>query len=102
VFGDGTTRRDYTYVDDIIAGVRAAMDYDRTSYEVINLGESRTVELRELIALLEEALGAQRCNRSHRPYSQATCLRRSLILPRRESSSATTRNSTSKPGFATL
>ena len=59
VFGDGTTRRDYTYVDDIIAGVRAAMDYDRTSYEVINLGESRTVELRELIALLEEALGAR-------------------------------------------
>jgi len=57
VFGDGTTRRDYTYVDDIIAGVRAAMDYDRTNYEVINLGESRTVELRELIALLEEALG---------------------------------------------
>lgn len=58
VFGDGTTRRDYTYVDDIIAGVRAAIDYDRTNYEVINLGESRTVELRELISLLEQELGA--------------------------------------------
>jgi UDP-glucuronate 4-epimerase len=57
VFGDGTTRRDYTYVDDIIAGVRAAMDYDQSKYEVINLGESRTVELRELISLLEQALG---------------------------------------------
>jgi UDP-glucuronate 4-epimerase len=57
VFGDGTTRRDYTYVDDIIAGVRAAMDYEATPYEVINLGESRTVELRELIALLEKELG---------------------------------------------
>jgi UDP-glucuronate 4-epimerase len=57
VFGDGTTRRDYTYVDDIIAGVRAAMDYDQSDYEVINLGESRTVELRELISLVEQALG---------------------------------------------
>jgi UDP-glucuronate 4-epimerase len=57
VFGDGTTRRDYTYIDDIIAGVRAAMEYDQSNYEVINLGESRTVELRELISLLEQALG---------------------------------------------
>jgi len=56
VFGDGTTRRDYTYIDDIIAGVRAAIDYDKSNYEIINLGESRTVELRELISLLEKAL----------------------------------------------
>jgi UDP-glucuronate 4-epimerase len=56
VFGDGTTRRDYTFVDDIIAGVRAAIDYDQTDYEVVNLGESRTVELRELISLLEKEL----------------------------------------------
>lgn len=59
VFGDGTTRRDYTYIDDIIAGVRAAIDYNRTNFEVINLGESRTVELRELISILENALGAR-------------------------------------------
>ncbi len=59
VFGDGTTRRDYTYVDDIIAGVRAAVDYEASGYEVINLGESRTVELRELIALLEKELGRE-------------------------------------------
>ena len=57
VFGNGTTRRDYTYIDDIIAGVRAAIDYDKSDYEVINLGESRTVELKELISLLESALG---------------------------------------------
>jgi UDP-glucuronate 4-epimerase len=56
VFGDGTTRRDYTYVDDIIDGVTAAINYDQSNYEVINLGESRTVELRELIALLEKEL----------------------------------------------
>src|SRR3954469_4440669 len=59
VFGDGTTRRDYTFVDDIISGVRAAIDYDQSRYEVINLGESRTVELRELISFLENALGKQ-------------------------------------------
>ena len=58
VFGDGTTRRDYTYIDDIIAGVRAAIDYQDSDYEVFNLGESRTVELRELIALLEKELDA--------------------------------------------
>lgn len=57
VFGDGTTRRDYTYVEDIIAGVRAAMDYDASVYEVVNLGGSRTVSLSELIALLERELG---------------------------------------------
>jgi UDP-glucuronate 4-epimerase len=58
VFGDGTTRRDYTYIDDIIAGVRASVDYAGSDYEVFNLGESQTVELRELIALLEKELDA--------------------------------------------
>src|ERR1043165_5793901 len=57
VFGDGMTRRDYTYVDDIIAGTRAAIDYNQSNFEIFNLGESRTLELRELIALLEKELG---------------------------------------------
>lgn len=57
VFGDGSTRRDYTYVDDIIQGVRAAIDYDRSKHEVFNLGESQTVELLRLIELLEGSLG---------------------------------------------
>lgn len=57
VFGDGATSRDYTYIDDIIAGVRAAMDYDQNKYEIINLGESETVELLELISMLVKALG---------------------------------------------
>ena len=59
VFGDGSTRRDYTYIEDILAGVRAAIDYTASEYEVINLGESRTVELRELISLLEKELGVE-------------------------------------------
>ena len=57
VFGDGTTHRDYTYIDDCLTGVRAAIDYAASDFEVINLGESRTVELREMISLLEQELG---------------------------------------------
>jgi UDP-glucuronate 4-epimerase len=56
VFGDGTTRRDYTYIDDIIQGVRASIDYDASIHECFNLGESQTVELRELISLIEDSL----------------------------------------------
>lgn len=56
MFGDGSARRDYTYVDDIIQGVRAAIDYDRSGYEIFNLGESQTTELKELIELLERNL----------------------------------------------
>ncbi|MDQ5837187.1 MAG: GDP-mannose 4,6-dehydratase, partial [Acidobacteriota bacterium] len=59
VFGDGTTRRDYTFIDDIIAGVRAGIDYEASAFEIINLGESRTVSLSELIALLERGLGRE-------------------------------------------
>jgi UDP-glucuronate 4-epimerase len=57
VFGDGTTRRDYTYFEDIISGVLAAIVYAGSSHEIFNLGESQTVELRYLIELLEENLG---------------------------------------------
>lgn len=56
VYGDGRTRRDYTYIADIISGVRAAIDYEESDFEIINLGESRTVELNELILLLEKNL----------------------------------------------
>ena len=56
VFGDGTTRRDYTYIDDIIDGVVAAMYYNLSEFDVFNLGESRTVELQELISLIEKEL----------------------------------------------
>jgi UDP-glucuronate 4-epimerase len=59
VFGDGTTRRDYTYIDDIIQGVREAMEYTGSMHEVFNLGESETVELSRLIELLEQSLGTR-------------------------------------------
>jgi UDP-glucuronate 4-epimerase len=57
VFGDGSTRRDYTYVDDVVAGIRGALAYDRSRYEVVNLGNNDTVTLLEMIRGLEEALG---------------------------------------------
>lgn len=56
VFGDGTTRRDYTYVGDIVKGIRSAMSYNKTPYEIINIGNNRTVSLNEMIRTLEEAL----------------------------------------------
>jgi UDP-glucuronate 4-epimerase len=56
LFGDGTTRRDYTYIGDIIQGVRDAMEYSGTPYEVINLGNNRTVSLLEMVRTLERAL----------------------------------------------
>ena len=59
VFGDGSTRRDYTFITDIVRGVRAAMEYAGSGYEVINLGNNQTVTLSEMIAGLEEALGVR-------------------------------------------
>jgi UDP-glucuronate 4-epimerase len=56
VFGDGSTRRDYTYIDDIIAGIRGALAYEGSRYEVINLGNNTTVTLMEMIHGLEQAL----------------------------------------------
>jgi UDP-glucuronate 4-epimerase len=55
-YGDGSTARDYTYIDDIIDGIVAALDRP-TPYEVFNLGESSTVTLKELVMTLEKVIG---------------------------------------------
>ncbi|HEX8848350.1 MAG TPA: NAD-dependent epimerase/dehydratase family protein [Gemmatimonadaceae bacterium] len=65
MFGDGSMRRDYTYVGDVVKGVRAAMDYTASQYEIINLGNSCTVSLRELIGALEEVLGVDAVVEQH-------------------------------------
>lgn len=57
-FGDGSTRRDYTWVDDIVQGVVAACDVP-LKYDAINLGGARTTSLAELVKLLENALGIE-------------------------------------------
>jgi UDP-glucuronate 4-epimerase len=56
-FGDGTTRRDYTYIDDIIQGVMAAFEYNGPLFDIFNLGENDTIQLKDLIAAIEETLG---------------------------------------------
>ena len=56
LYGDGSTRRDYTYVGDIVAGIRGAMAYEQTPFEVVNLGNDRAVSLTELVRALEDVL----------------------------------------------
>jgi UDP-glucuronate 4-epimerase len=59
IFGDGSTGRDYTHVDDVVAGVMAVLDYepilnDGVPFEIFNLGSSQPVRLIELVRLLED------------------------------------------------
>jgi len=56
-FGDGTTRRDYTYIDDVIQGTMAALEYSGPLFDIFNLGESETIQLKDLISAIENALG---------------------------------------------
>jgi UDP-glucuronate 4-epimerase len=56
-YGDGTTRRDYTYIDDTIQGVMAALAYEGPLFDLFNLGESETIQLKDLIAGIEKAVG---------------------------------------------
>ena len=53
VFGDGLSRRDYTYIDDIVSGIMGALNYDETDYEIFNLGNDQTITLNELIKTIE-------------------------------------------------
>ena len=71
IFGDGTAGRDYTYVDDIVSGIMAALAYEsprgaQAAFEVFNLGNSRPVTLTELVRLLEETTG-RRALRQQKP-----------------------------------
>src|SRR5881296_999418 len=56
-YGDGSTRRDYTYINDVIQGTMAALAYDGPLFDIFNLGESETIQLRELIVAIENVLG---------------------------------------------
>jgi len=69
VFGDGSSGRDYTYVEDIVAGVLAALDYrpeSDTPFDILNLGNSHPVKLSRLIEQLEVATG-KKANRDVQP-----------------------------------
>lgn len=57
LYGDGSTRRDYTFIDDIVNGVMSAIEYKDSMYEIINFGNNETVELLELVEAIEKASG---------------------------------------------
>jgi UDP-glucuronate 4-epimerase len=57
VFGDGLFKRDFTYVTEIVDGIMASIKYDKTSFEIFNLGESHTTSVLDLIKLIESATG---------------------------------------------
>jgi UDP-glucuronate 4-epimerase len=62
MFGDGTSQRDYTYIDDVLQGVMGGLNWvseNPGGYAIVNLGESRTVELREMIQVLAQELGVE-------------------------------------------
>lgn len=56
-YGDGSSRRAYTYVGDVVDGIVAAMRYEATPFEIINLGNHETVTLKELVREIEDVLG---------------------------------------------
>lgn len=71
VFGDGTSGRDYTHVDDIVAGVLAALKHRPdpsipVPFEIFNLGNSHPVTLLELLHALEKATG-RKADREEKP-----------------------------------
>lgn len=60
LFGDGTTFRDYTYIDDIVDGIEKGMKYlkeNKNVYEIFNLGAGRAISLNEMVKVLEKVLG---------------------------------------------
>ena len=59
MYGDGTTSRDYTYVDDTVQGIIGAMKYDKTNFEIFNLGNNYSVSLKELIDSIEKVTGKE-------------------------------------------
>ena len=65
LYGDGSSRRDYTYIDDVVSGVLGAVDAP-PGYRVYNLGGSATISLSDLVSLLEKACGRPAARR-YRP-----------------------------------
>jgi len=62
MFGDGSTQRDYTYIDDIVDGVMGGLRWaeaNESAYEIVNLGESRTISLKEMIQVVSEEMGIE-------------------------------------------
>ncbi len=71
MYGDGSTQRDYTYIDDIIEGVEGALRWIRSAdsgaFQIVNLGESRTISLSEMIRIVAEEMGVEPRIERHPP-----------------------------------
>lgn len=65
MYGDGSSSRDYTFVDDTVQGVIAAVQYDKSDFEIINLGNNYSVSLNKLIASIEEITGKKAIIEKH-------------------------------------
>jgi UDP-glucuronate 4-epimerase len=61
LFGDGSSSRDYTYVKDIVTGIRSAMSYDMKGYEIFNLGNNHPTRLIDLVSNIENILKKKAC-----------------------------------------
>ena len=57
MYGDGTTKRDYTFIEDIVAGIKASIAYDKTGFEIINLGGGEPITLKKMIETIEQKMG---------------------------------------------
>ncbi|OGI18571.1 MAG: epimerase [Candidatus Melainabacteria bacterium RIFCSPHIGHO2_02_FULL_34_12] len=57
VFGDGQYKRDFTYITEIIDGIVSSINYNKSTFEIFNLGESHTTSVVDLVKFLEDALG---------------------------------------------
>jgi len=66
MYGDGSSKRDYTYVADIVNGIERSMELDKPGFEAINLGRSQPVVLTDLIGWLESSLG-KKARIEHKP-----------------------------------
>jgi UDP-glucuronate 4-epimerase len=67
VFGDGTSKRDYTYVADIVSGIERSMEVGFSGWEILNLGRSEPVVLMDMIQLIEKYLG-KKAKIEHKPF----------------------------------
>jgi UDP-glucuronate 4-epimerase len=67
VYGDGSSKRDYTYVADIVFGIEQSISYDFPGFDIINLGRSQPVVLMDMINGLEQALG-KKAKLIHKPF----------------------------------
>jgi UDP-glucuronate 4-epimerase len=65
VYGDGSTSRDYTFVNDTVQGIMGAINYDRSDFEIVNLGNNYTVSLKELISAIEVTTGKKAIIEQH-------------------------------------